>query len=213
MTNIGKKKSCVVMNSPFLEEEKGNTDTNYLRKKFNISNKTKIFLYIGILSKGRGIDLALQFFLKTKKDAVIIFLGYGELTEKIINLSSSSKNIFFHKAVKHKNVVPIAKSADFGLCLIENVSLSDYFSLPNKLFEYTFAGLPVVASNFPDISKLVKKYNLGICTDVDFDSFASVLDLIVSENIDFKFKTSSLRELSWQSQSQVLSTQYKNYLS
>ena len=47
------------------------------------------------------------------------------------------------------------------MCLIQNVSLSDYYCLPNKLFEYCFAEIPVLASNFPDISQTVEKYDLS----------------------------------------------------
>ena len=60
----------------------------------------------------------------------------------------------------------IVYSADVGVALIENISLSDYYSLPNKFFEYVFSGLPVLVSDFPDISRVVKKYDLGVTTQL-----------------------------------------------
>ena len=45
--------------------------------------------------------------------------------------------IVSHKS--KKKLTNLIKEADVGLCLVENVSLSDYYCLPNKLFEYAFA--------------------------------------------------------------------------
>jgi hypothetical protein len=70
----------------------------------------------------------------------VVFLGYGELSQDLKRLAAEHPNIHVHDAVPHSQVVPIAQSADFGLCLVQDVSLSDYYCLPNKLFEYYFAG-------------------------------------------------------------------------
>ena len=71
------------------------------------------------------------------KDCHIVYLGYG--SEKTNYLSYQKyNNIHIHDAAEHQQVVSLAQSADVGLCLIENISLSDYYCLPNKLFEYIF---------------------------------------------------------------------------
>ena len=65
-------------------------------------------------------------------------------------------------------VVRWAAGADVGLALIQNVSLSYFLSLPNKLFEYVAAGLPVVASDFPDLRRVVEERGLGtVCRPDD----------------------------------------------
>ena len=45
------------------------------------------------------------------------------------------------------------------------MSLNNYLSLPNKIFEYIAAGLPVVASDFPDMAELVSDYDVGETCD------------------------------------------------
>ena len=120
--------------------------------------------------------------------------------------------IYVHDAVAHEQVVPIAKSADIGLCLIQNISLSDYFCLPNKLFEYSFSGLPVLASRFPDISALVKKYNLGICCDLDSKSiYRAIKEFEVLGEFP-KIDTNLLYELSWGAQEKKLLELYESII-
>jgi len=56
-------------------------------------------------------------------------------------------------------------SADVGLCLIENLGYSYYLSLPNKLFQYIMAGVPVLASDFPEIGRIVRETGVGLPVD------------------------------------------------
>ena len=102
------------------------------------------------------------------------------------------------------------KAADIGLCLVQNVSLSDYYCLPNKLFEYCFAGIPVLASDFPDISSLISEYNLGMCCSLDFDSIKQAVLDIERHGVDFNFH--DLSPLAWQAQSEKLNNFYRQVL-
>jgi glycosyltransferase involved in cell wall biosynthesis len=48
-----------------------------------------------------------------------------------------------------------------GMSIIENLSKSYYLSLPNKIFEYIHAGVPVISSNFPEPQKILTRFNVG----------------------------------------------------
>ena len=50
---------------------------------------------------------------------------------------------------------------DCGFSFIEPVSYSDYLSLPNKIYDYTNAGLTVISSDLPEIKEFIIKYDLG----------------------------------------------------
>ena len=134
--NIGEKYSKIILNSPVALEGDTKYDKSYLREKFAIHPDSKIFLYIGILGKGRGIELVVEAFKNPDIESSLVFLGYGELGNELKSLASRYSNIYVHDAVPHAQVTAVAKSADVGLCFIQNVSLSDYYCLPNKLFEY-----------------------------------------------------------------------------
>ncbi|MDC1135638.1 glycosyltransferase family 4 protein [Alphaproteobacteria bacterium] len=165
LKKMGAKISTVIYNIPKIKATKSEKGSNYLREKFSISENYKIFIYVGLFSDGRGIDHLLRLFLTLQNDACIVFLGFGKKQKEIEFAASVSDKIFFHHAVSHDRVVEICMSADVGACLIENVSLSDYLCLPNKLFEYAFARKRILASDLPEISSIVEKYNLGeVCT-------------------------------------------------
>lgn len=207
--NIGPKKSEVILNSPVLSGKLVES-SDYLRKKFGISVDSKIFLYIGILDKGRGLDLILDAFNSSEVRSSLVFLGYGKMAERLREISSKAGNIYVHDAVPHEDVVPIASSADFGLCLIENVSLSDYFSLPNKLFEYTFSGIPVLASEFPDIKSVIDQYKIGTYCTLSKDSIREkVIDLQSSDSMK-AYSTAALYPLSWKAQEEKLLRLYQS---
>lgn len=212
--NIGKKTTEIIMNSPVLKDNvlDEKNDKSYFRKKFNISNNSKIFLYIGILGKGRGIDLLIEAFKKNDLSSHLVFLGYGEFKDRLIELSKEHQNIHVHDAVPHNEVVTIAKSADVGLCFIQNVSLSNYYCLPNKLFEYAFAEIPVLASNFPDISMVVEKYDLGKCSDLDAESIYNAIKEFEQMEELPRINANNLYNLSWRAQEEKLVKMYEDVI-
>lgn len=207
LENLGKVNSSVIYNSP--EYTNGsNLSNQYLRQKFRIPINKNVFVYVGMLSFGRGVELILEIFEQEINDAHIVFMGYGNLENEVIFKSKQCKNIHFHKSVIHSDVVDIIKSADFGFCLIENVSLSDYFCLPNKLFEYAFAKVPILASNFPEIKRIIEKHSLGETTSLEkHELLFSIRKLIDGRN---KYKFQNVEKLSWETQTKVLFRVYSS---
>ncbi len=204
--NIGYKKSEVIYNSPVIKTGKVK-NKNYLREKYNIQRESKIFIYVGILEKGRGIDLIIEAFKNSLVRSHIVFMGYGAYYEMLVKTSKEFKNIHVHPAVIHSEVVEIIRAADFGLCLVENVSLSDYYCLPNKLFEYFFAEVPVLASNFPDIKEFVTNNKCGLFCEVNLESVLERISEI--ENNSYEYEFVNIDEFKWDRQKEKLISFYK----
>jgi glycosyltransferase involved in cell wall biosynthesis len=55
----------------------------------------------------------------------------------------------------------LTKNALLGVSMEENLGLNYYYALPNKLFDYIQARIPVLVSDFPEMSRIVKDYNIG----------------------------------------------------
>lgn len=198
--SIGPKTTAIVLNSPVLPNENSAKKNNYLKDFFNIPSDELIFIYIGGLGPGRGIELIKNIFKDTSIKSHIVFMGYGAYFNELKDLSLYYKNIHVHEAVTHDQVVSVAQSADVGLALIENVSLSDYYCLPNKIFEYCFAGIPVLASDFPDIRDVVQTYNLGLVTPLEPNSIKKAVLRFQKNEVDVNFSIKDLQPLSWNAQ-------------
>lgn len=211
--NLGKKKSLLILNSPLLDTSpRENSKNNYLREKFNIPEGKKIFLYLGIISEvGRGVHLYLDVFQRKEVDSHIVFIGYGEYVDQIKKAALNNDNIHYHPAVPHHQVVEVSTSADVGLCLVEAVSLSDYYCLPNKLFEYAFSELYILASDFPDIRKIVDEYDLGKCSSLNAENLFEIVKQVEHSDLDNRLKT-DLYPLSWNFQESELLKMYNNIL-
>jgi glycosyltransferase involved in cell wall biosynthesis len=89
--------------------------------------------------------------------------------------ASDFPNIHFHPAIKPSEILSYTCSADVGLSIIENSCLSYYYSLPNKFFEYIAAGVPVIASDFPDMSAIVNEHKVGWTVDVNEEALSNLI--------------------------------------
>ena len=154
------RKVYVVRNFPYrLISEALNSPV--LRSKYNIVDGEIIYIYHGAVGNGRGIEIILNAFAKCDNRKHIIMMGYGELESLINEYTNKYDNIHFHAAVKPQEVINYLSDADVGLSLIENTCESYYYSLPNKMFEYLASGLPVITSDFPEMSKIIDEDNCG----------------------------------------------------
>lgn len=205
ITNFGDKKSIVILNSPDFVQNKNFDFKKDFRSIFSICDDKLIAVYVGLFVKGRGIERILEIANYTAK-IHYVFLGSGELKDLIENSSKKMKNISIHPPVKHTDVVDYLKSADIGLCLLEEVSLSDYYAVPNKLLEYSFSGLYVIASDFPEMRSVIDEYELGLCIPKDHDQSIAVINSISPELVkSAKAKGKDrLFKLSWENQKNKL---------
>jgi glycosyltransferase involved in cell wall biosynthesis len=205
--------SRVILNSPQTSEPSDLAAGARLsiREELGLPKAAKIFVYLGYLSKGRGIELALEAFPQITKDIHCVFVGTGDLADLVEASAAKHQNIHLVKPVPHTQVVGFISSADFGLCLIEPVAESHTYALPNKLFECAVAGLPVLGSSLPEISRIIRDYDAGTVTNL------TVSDIIVSvksmANSSRRVDSSAVEELTWARQVEKLHSLYADLLS
>ncbi len=178
-------------------------------------NSVNQILYQGSLNVGRGLEHiidAMQFV----ENANLIIIGDGDITkqlkERILDKKLTGK-------VKLKGRIPFedlpaeTAKADLGIALEENIGLNYYYALPNKLFDYIQAGVPVLVSPFPEMQKIVNKYKIGTVYDhKDPESLAQkISEIFRLKNRYNKWKENTLiaaKELCWENEEKVLMQVY-----
>jgi glycosyltransferase involved in cell wall biosynthesis len=203
-------KPYLVLNTPKLATV---TKRDFFREKFSISKDTKIFLYQGGLTKGRGIDILLESFCRLEgTKQVIVFMGYGYLQDEIIKYSAEHDNIFFHEAVSPEVLLSYTSAADFGISFIEDLCLNYKYCLPNKIFEYMMTGIPVICSNLIEMKNVVNSHQLGLVANSN-DSQGFLECVKLSESIDYPKlveKVALARTVfNWEQQEKIIFTMYQ----
>lgn len=204
---FGKKESVIVHNAPKIKAQNKNPyDKDYFSEKFNIPGNAKKYVFVGQFIPGRSIEYIARTFLELPKEFHIVFVGYGELEDYLRNFAEKNQNIHYHHAVPHNELVDFLKYFDVGICLIEHASLSDYYSLPNKLFEYLSADLKVIASDLPEIRRVILETKSGWILSENSQPLGDLITSLDYESI--KSKNHAAHYL-WESQKNNLRTYYK----
>ena len=207
ISSYGKKSSTVIFNSPTPHDKTTKTlPVNYIRGKFEISKTSKVFSFVGQFAPGRNIESILETFGRLDSSFHVIFFGFGEKTKIIREAALKHSNIHLHDAVPHSDVISYLKQCDYGLCLIENASLSDQLSMPNKLFEYMQAGLPVLASDLPEIASTVRDSEIGILVDISLDDLETGIRALAKE--DREINEQKIAGYLWPAQERKLQSLY-----
>ena len=137
--------------------------------------------------------------------------GYGPLEGYVRQRAQESGNIFFHEAVDPDVLLEYTASADYGISFIEDSCLSYRYCLPNKLFEYLMAGIPVVVSNLVDVKALVAREGVGVVAE---DNTATGLQRAVDSVLRMNYSDLAAaarvarKKYCWETQEQVLARIY-----
>jgi len=126
------------------------------------SSYKKLFLYQGMISKKRDIIPFIEVFDKGnfEKNAALILIGpiYEEHLKKIIE---KANNVFYLGLFKPPMHLEITKLCDVGILTYSYVNLNNLFCAPNKIWEYTAYGLPVISNFLPGINNFITSTKSG----------------------------------------------------
>ena len=185
------KNTIYVYNCPIYKEK---ISSDYLNNKFRIEKSKKIFLYQGMFAEDRGLEKLLDIFSNPNIKDPIVFLGFGKLENLIKEYAKKNKNIYFHKGVSSDDIHMITSSAQIGITLVDNKYLNHQYCMPNKLFEYIMADLPVIVSNTYELNNFVRSYNIGISCDFNKSSILKSIKEINKNYYLYKRNLDNVRE-------------------
>jgi glycosyltransferase involved in cell wall biosynthesis len=137
-----------------------------------------LVLYQGLIREGRGLPALIEA-VRTIDAVRLVLVGEGDFKAEVQRLADPlGSRIAIHPFVPPDDLPPLTACADLGACLIEPRTESLRLSLPNKLFEYLSAGVPVLASPLPEIRRVVERFDIGpLASPTESHSIAVALHL------------------------------------
>lgn len=189
-------------------------DLRYLRQETGLNVDTQIILHLGGIDPGRGLETLIKAMQWVDPSAAAVFMGYG--AEKYIDRLRAlaqqlnvHHRIYYLPAVSPENVCRYSAGATIGVALFESICLSHTYELPNKLFEYLQAGLPVVVSDLPEMAALVSKYHVGqTFHEGEANGLAAVLNSFLRCEAKLAYyremATAAAQELNWEREEEKL---------
>jgi glycosyltransferase involved in cell wall biosynthesis len=186
-----------------------------LRERARVPAGRAIVLYQGLYMPHRGLENLVRA-SAAFENAQLVFMGWGPLLDNLKAIAVSEgvgDRVTFIDPVPMGDLLAVTAGADVGVIPYRNVGLNNYFTSPNKLFEYCAAGVPVAASRFPELVKVVEGLQVGRTFDPDDPaSIATTVNAIVRDPLEL----ARLREnagraapgFSWEREAEVLQAVY-----
>ncbi len=178
-----------------------------------------------VILQGTGINIdrgaeELVQAVSEMENVTLIIAGSGDVVPALKDMTIKLKaddRIMFIPPLPWEELMRYTKAADAGMVLGKDTNINYRFSLPNKLFDYLSAGIPVISSNLEEITNIVTKYCCGIILpEVTPEEIADTIR-ILSDNRELlsSLKINTLKaseELSWEKESEKVKTFYSELI-
>lgn len=126
----------------------------------NVPAGKRILLYQGAVNIGRGIEWMMEA-MPYLNDCHFLVAGDGDIFNTLKQRYKNLDNVTLLGRVEPQRLKALTLHADLGISLLENRGLNYYYSLPNRLADFVQAEVPVLATDFPEIHRVVATYTIG----------------------------------------------------
>lgn len=218
-----KKEPIVVRSTPDyweIDEQICRENKKEIMSEFDCSahELKTLLMYHGYVTAGRGIELLIEAAARTESAGVMI-LGNGEeeyrlFLRRMVLEKGMGGRVLFHDAVEYNELWKYVGAADISVIPIETIAENHRLSLPNKLFESIQSMTPVIASDVPEIQRIVEKYKIGICFKAgDANDLQYCINKLIGDTSLYSECKSMLskakRELCWENEKVILQKAFR----
>jgi glycosyltransferase involved in cell wall biosynthesis len=190
-----------------------------IRATTGIAADTPVVLYQGGFAHGRGLFNLVRA-THYIQDAAVVFMGWGAVEGELrghVRREGLEERIYFIPPAPQSELLSWSAGADVGVIPYQAVRLNNFYSCPNKLFEYINAGIAVAASGFPELTRIIERYQVGRTFDPESpeDMGRTVNRMLHDPEALAQMKChaeAAARELNWPVESEKLLATYRNLL-
>jgi glycosyltransferase involved in cell wall biosynthesis len=188
---------------------------------FHLQKQTeRIIIYQGALNMGRGLEMAIEA-MKYTENMQLVIIGKGDVETRLKELTRSlglTERVTFTGRISPEKLFDYTVQADLGISLEEDMGLNYRFALPNKVFDYIQAGVPVLVSDLPEVKSLVLQYDVGT---INHAKTPAELGALFNQILDDEAKIEAWKlnlkkaaaELCWENEEQKLVKLYQEAIS
>lgn len=188
------------------------------KSDFGFDEETRLVILQGAgINVDRGAEEAVEA-MNYIENCILIIAGSGDVVPRlksyVLENNLNKKVVFFDK-MPHDKLFQLTKICDCGLTLDKDTNLNYRFSLPNKLFDYIRAGIPIISSDLPELRKIIDNYNIGLILEThEINEVANKINKILFE-IPRSEWTDGLRkashDLRWENEQSKLLNYYEQF--
>lgn len=191
--------------------------STYLHKHFGIPAAHRILLFQGGLSATRNLVELVEAMARLSDRSIhLVLLGDGQLwhsLQRLVAQRGLQEQVHLHPAVAQAELLAVTAAADAGVIPYQGICLNNYYCTPNKLFEFVAAGLPILASDLPELRRLVEDQQIGRVADLGTPATiaTAIADFFADEQRLQRWRDNLLevrRELSWEREGERLKRIY-----
>ncbi len=163
--SIYHKEVTVVRNIPDVSFFDMPLDRQVIRQQLKVPDESRLLILQGSgINIDRGAEEAVQA-MQYVDSAVLLIIGGGDvfpILRKMVSDLCLENKVIIKDKIPFDQLRSYTCSADAGLTLDKPTNLNYRLSLPNKLFDYIQAGIPVLASDIPEVKKIIEQYDIGL---------------------------------------------------
>ena len=129
--------------------------------------ETHTLLYQGAVNVGRGVREAIDA-LEWLPECRLVIAGDGDLRKELQAYAATlpwGDRVTFLGRVEPQALHELTRRADLGICLLEDLGLNYRYSLPNRVGDFVQAGVPLLATDFVEIRRVMEEYGTGALTE------------------------------------------------
>lgn len=155
------KTPTVVPNKPFSHPRQKNIPNQFTHL---LENK-RIVLYQGYIQRSRNLDKICEA-CETLDDYMVVLLGKGD-KEYIASLKERYPGMLHLPFILPPEHLYVTSWARIAVVKYDFVTLNGIFCAPNKIWEYTGFGIPVLGNLIPGLEYTIGLNKAGLCCDLD----------------------------------------------
>lgn len=218
-SGVPQKKLNVVSNTPYLREVEYFA-TLEKKSPWAFTDEKTTLAYVGTINELRGLDIVVEsvpHLLENSTEIEVAIAGdgpYRSVLQRRVKQLGVEDYVRFEGWVNANQVPQFLAAADIGV-IPHHVNGFTNTTVPNKLFDYMQAGLPVLASEMDPVARILRKENCGktFQSGASSEDFAQILRELIESDLSIlaeNGRTAIERRYNWEQEADTILRSLRN---